>query len=63
MSPWHLRDQTLAARRAPVATGQVGLRAGLVDEDEMPGVQLALGRMPGATVTGDIFAVLLGGVL
>jgi hypothetical protein len=39
------------------------LRTGFIDKDEMPGVQLALSRMPGATLTGDVFAILLGGML
>jgi hypothetical protein len=39
------------------------LGAGLVDEDQMFRIQFALSRMPGATLFGDIFAVLLGGAL
>lgn len=63
MSPRDFRDQPLAARRPPVAARHIGLRAGLIDEDEMFGVQFALSRMPGATVTGNVFTVLFGGML
>jgi hypothetical protein len=39
------------------------LRAGLIDEDEMLRVQLALSVMPGASLLGDVFAFLFSGML
>jgi hypothetical protein len=39
------------------------LGAGLVNENEAFDAQLALSRMPGATLLGDVFTILLGGSL
>ena len=61
--PRNFCEQTLTARRSPIAASHVGLGAGLVNENEAFDAQLALSRMPGATLFGDVFTILLGGSL
>lgn len=63
MPPWDFGDQTLSAWSAAVTALHVGLRAGLIDENQALDVQFALRREPGATLFSDIFAVLFGGPL
>ena len=52
-------DQPLSLRRPAPQTGHVGLRPGLVDEDQAPGVDKALIGAPSAAVAADVRPVLL----
>jgi len=56
------RDQSLAARRAPVGACHVGLGPGLVDEDEARGIKPALILLPLCPPPRDVRAILLAGV-
>jgi len=57
-----LGQETPAAQRAAVQPGHLGAGAGLVDEDELVGIDEGLRRAPDPAPRGDIRAVLLGGV-
>jgi hypothetical protein len=54
--------QALAAQAAAVAAGHVGLRPGLVDEDQPRGVEVDLAVEPGPPPPQDVGAVLFAGV-
>jgi hypothetical protein len=56
-----LGQQAPAARRATVEPGHLGAGAGLVDEDELVGIDKGLRRPPDPAPGGDIRAVLFGG--
>jgi len=56
-----LRQQALAAWRATVEPGHLGAGAGLVDKDELVGIDEGLRRLPDAAPGGNIRPVLLGG--
>jgi len=63
--PVAVRDadaQALAARSAAVGAGHVGLRPGLVDEDQPLRVEVGLALEPGLAPLQDIGAILLAGV-
>jgi hypothetical protein len=54
-------DQTLTAWRAAVGAGHVGLRPGLVDEDQALGINAPLMPSPAGPLTSDVGSLLLGG--
>ncbi len=54
--------QPLATPAAPVGPGHVGLRPGLVDEDQAIGVEIELPLEPGLPLLQDVRPVLLAGV-
>ena len=56
-----LGQQPPAARGAAVEPGHLGAGAGLVDEDELVGIDKGLRRPPDAAPGGDVRTVLLGG--
>ena len=57
-----LGQQPPAARGAAVEPGHLGAGAGLVDEDELVGINKRLRRAPDAAPGRDVGTVLLGGV-
>ena len=54
-------DQALTARRAAMRAGHVGLRPGLVDEDQTFGIKPSLIAPPPGALTRDVGSLLLGG--
>ena len=58
----HADAQALAARGAAVGARHVGLRPGLVDEDQALGIEVGLGVEPGLPPLQDVGAILLAGV-
>jgi hypothetical protein len=58
---WDAPNQTLTTQRAPVGAGHVGLRPGLVDEDQALGINTSLVTPPAGTLTSDVGSLLLGG--
>jgi hypothetical protein len=56
-----LCQQPPAARGAAVEPGHLGAGAGLIDKDELVGIDKGLRRPPDAAPGGDIRTVLLGG--
>ncbi len=60
MPVWHGRDQALIRRTATVATGHVGGRRGLVEEQEASNIHVALPDPPAASPARYIGTVLLG---
>jgi hypothetical protein len=54
--------QALAARGAAAGAGHVGLRPGLVDEDEPLRIEVGPGLEPGLAPLQDVGTVLLAGV-
>jgi hypothetical protein len=56
-----LGQQAPAARGATVEPGHLGAGAGLVDENELVGIDEGLCRPPDAAPGGDVRTVLLGG--
>jgi hypothetical protein len=61
MAERRLGQQPPAARRASVEPGHLGIGAGLVDENELVGIDERLRGVPDAAPGGDIRTVLLGG--
>ena len=57
----HTRDQPLASV-PPMRAGHVGLRPGLIDEDQARRVNASLVMLPSLALAGDVGAALLGGV-
>jgi hypothetical protein len=57
----HAPDQALAARRPAVRAGHVGLRPGLVDEDQALGINASLMAPPPGPLARDVGPLLLGG--
>jgi hypothetical protein len=55
-------DQALAAGAAAVGAGHVGLRPGLVDEDQAAGIKPRLMTFPALSLARYVRPVLLGGV-
>jgi hypothetical protein len=63
--PVAMRDadpQALSPRGAAMGSRHVGLRPGLVDEDQPLGIEVGLGVKPGLPVFQDIGTILLAGV-
>jgi len=58
---WHFVDQTLPSGAAAMHAGHVGLRPGLVDEDQAARINLALPLLPLAPSPGDVSTILLTG--
>ena len=58
----HLGDQPLAARRAAVGAGHVGLGPGLVDEDQAGGIKPPLILLPLRAPARHVRPILLAGV-
>ena len=58
----HRRPTALTARRPAIAPGHLGRGPGLVDEDELLGVETGLGVDPELAAGNDIRPLLLGGV-
>jgi hypothetical protein len=58
----HADAQALPVRGAAMAAGHVGLRPGLVDEDQPRGVEVGLGVEPGLPAYQDVGTILLAGV-
>ena len=56
-----LGEEPAAARGTTIEPGHLGAGAGLVDEDELVGIDKGLRRPPDAAPGGDIRTVLLGG--
>jgi hypothetical protein len=56
----HGCDQALTTRGASMLAGHVGLRPGLVDEDQPLGIDVALVALPPHTLAGNVRPVLLG---
>jgi hypothetical protein len=56
-----LGQQAPAARRATVEPGHLGAGAGLVDEDELVGIDEGLRRPPDPASGGDVRTIPLGG--
>jgi len=56
-----LGQQALAAWRATVEPGHLGAGAGLIDKDQLVGIDEGLRRAPDAAPGGNIRPVLLGG--
>ena len=54
--------QALAAWAAPVRAGHVGLRPGLVEEDQPRGIEVGLPVEPGLPAFQDVRAILLAGM-
>ena len=57
----HIRDQPGAAGAAPVGTGHVGLRPGLVDEDQAGRIKPALVALPLRAPPRHVGPILLAG--
>jgi hypothetical protein len=55
----NLVDEALSLRRPAAQAGHVGLRPGLVDEDQSPGIDKALIGPPSFAVAADVRAILL----
>ena len=51
-----------AARRTAIAPGHFGRGAGLVDEDQLLGVEIGLGLEPGPAAARHVRPLLLAGV-
>lgn len=62
MTERRLGQQPPAARRAAEEPGHLGAGPGLVDEDELVGINKRLRRAPDAAPGRDVGTVLLGGV-
>ena len=54
-----LVDEALSLRRPAAKPGHVGLRPGLVDEDQTPGIDEPLIGAPARSVTADVRTILL----
>ena len=61
MAERRLGQQPPAARRAAIEAGHLGAGAGLVDEDQLVGIDEGLCRPPDAATRRDIRTILLGG--
>ncbi len=61
MAERRLGQQTPTARGAAVEPGHLGAGAGLIDKDELVGIDKGLRRPPDAASGGDVRTVLLGG--
>jgi len=59
MTERRLGKEPSAARRATIEPGHLGAGAGLVDKDELVGIDIAPRRLPDAPPRRDIRAVLL----
>jgi hypothetical protein len=57
----HFGDQTLTSGAAAMQAGHVGLRPGLVDEDQTGRTNLALPLLPLSSPPRDVSAILLAG--
>jgi len=55
----NLVDEALSLRRPAAQAGHVGLRPGLVDEDQSPGIDEALIGSPSSAVAAYVGAILL----
>jgi hypothetical protein len=55
----NLVDEAHSLRRPAAQVGHVGLRPGLVDEDQSPGIDEALIGSPSFAVAADVRAILL----
>ncbi len=60
MTERRLGKQALAARRTTIESGHLGGGAGLIDKDELVGIDEGLRRPPDPAPRGDIGTVLLG---
>ena len=58
---WHFANQTLTFGAAAMQAGHVGLRPGLVDEDQAASTDLALPLLPLAPSPDNVSAILLTG--
>lgn len=58
----HAGPQSFAARRPAVATRHVRRCPGLIDEDELPGIEIELAVEPFLAPLQDVGAILLGRV-
>lgn len=58
---WHLGNQALTSGAAAMCTGHVGLRPGLVDEDQAGRTNLVLSLPPLLAPPRDVSAILLAG--
>jgi hypothetical protein len=58
---WDAPDQTLTTRRAAMRAGHVGLRPGLIDEDQALGINASLIAPPSGALSRDVGTLLLGG--
>ena len=61
MAEWGLGEEPPAARGSAVKPGHFGAGAGLVDEDELVGIDKGTRRLPDAAARRDIRAILLAG--
>ena len=58
----HGTDRALSAQRPAISPRHIGLDPGLIDEDQMSGVQRWLILAPGGPRRGNVWAILFGGM-